>query len=111
MGLAGQRIYTMNNERALMGTHVTVTKVYQRDRRGGRRKWLITDCEPSAGWIVGFRTIYDGYVDWDTGEYGQKESGNYFVPTGHHAAVLVSFSPRQNPVNVPIDGFYTEESK
>lgn len=93
---------------ALMGQRVTVTKIYQRGLRRGRgsiRQWAEVDHPPADGWIVGFRTIYDGYVDWDTGEYGQKESGNYFVPTGHKECALVVFSPRQNPVNVPLDGF------
>ena len=94
-----------------MGQTVTVAKQYQRAYTAGRRNWLAVDIPPATGWIVGFRTIYDGYVDWDTGEYGQKESGNYFVPTGHHECALVVFSPRQNPVNVPLDGFTIAAAK
>lgn len=91
---------------AMMGQRVTVTKIYQRGlSKGGVRQWVEVEQAPASGWIVGFRTIWDGYTDHDTGEYGERESGNYFVPTGHKECVLVSFSPRQNPVNVPLDSF------
>ena len=97
---------TTEKQSALMGQLVTVGKIYQRGlSKGGVRQWVEVERAGAAGWIVGFRTIWDGYVDWDTGEYGQKESGNYFVPTGHRECVLVAFSPRQKPVNVPLDGF------
>ena len=92
-------------ERDMMGKRVTVTKRFYRFYRGDWRKWEVTDQEPAQGWLVGFRTIWDGYLDSDTGEYGEKVGDDYFVHDTHHNCVLVSFSPRQNPVNVPMDGF------
>ncbi len=91
-------------ERDKMGQIVTVTKRFERVYRGDSRKWKVTSQEPARGWIVGFRTIWDGYMDSDTDDYGRVEA-TYFVHDGHHKCALVSFSPRQNPVNVPMDGF------
>lgn len=92
-------------ERDMMGQRVTVTKQFDRVCKGNWRRWEACNVTPKPGWIVGFRTIYDGYMDADYDEYGHKIGGNYFVPDTHHQCALVSFSPRQNPVNVPMDGF------
>lgn len=92
-------------EREMMGKRVTVTKQFVRTYKGKWCKWETCNVSPQVGWVVGFRTIYDGYMDVDFGEYGEQLGGKYFVQDGHHKCVLVSFSPRQNPVRVPMDGF------
>lgn len=92
-------------EKDLMGQLVTVTKRYERAYHGSHRTWEVVEHSPMQGWIVGFRTIWDGYMDCDLGEYGEKMGGDYFVHTNHHSCALVSMSPRQNPVRVPPDGY------
>ena len=89
----------------MMGKQVIVTKQFDRVYKGRWRRWEVCDVAPLTGWIVGFRTIYDGYMDADYGEYGENLSGDYFVHDAHHQCVLVTFSPRQNAVRVPLDGF------
>lgn len=93
------------NQYEMMGKLVLVSKQYQRTCSGRHRTWQAVDIRATRGWIVGFRTIYDGYMDCDTGEYGEIESWYYFVHGQHINCILVSFAPRQNPVRVPLDGF------
>ncbi len=82
------------------GDNVKVSAKYRRQYYP--RKWVSYD-ENHKGIFIGYRTIQDGYVDWDTGEYGTRESGNYFVPTKYIRCGLVVFSAYTNPVYVPLD--------
>ena len=98
-------------ERDMMGKLVTVTKQYTKVARGSWRKWESVDIEPRQGWIVGYRTIYSGYMDSDIDDYGYRVGSDYFIPDSHHQCALVTFSPRQNAVRVPLDGFFVSSSK
>lgn len=92
-------------EQNMMGKMVAVTKLFERAYSGNWRKWGSHDVEQVTGWIVGFRTIYDGYVDHEWGEYGERLGTSYFVQDKSHQCALVALSPRQNAVRVPLDGF------
>ena len=92
----------------MMGKKITVTMQFNRTRKGSWRRWEVSDIIPRSGWLVGFRTIWDGYMDSGIGTHGEQIGGGYFVNTTHHRCALVSFSSRENAVRVPLDGF-TEE--
>lgn len=86
-----------------MGRKVAVTqrfmrRVYDRRRYFQRKAWIVTPIKRRVGWIVGFRTIYDGYRDFE------DEWGYYWQPLDHHDAVQVAFWPTHNPIYVPWDG-------
>lgn len=80
----------------LMGQVVTVQKEYHRN---WKKKYHIADVEERAGWVVGKRTIYSGFVDH--GYDGER----IFIPTENHECILVAYWPTMNPIKVPLDGF------
>jgi len=78
----------------LMGQIVTTQKELQRRYK----KYYVTDVTPRAGWVVGKRTIYSGYNEYNDDEI-------VFHRTGTHECVLVAYWPTMNPIKVPLDGF------
>ena len=86
----------------MMGRLVRVSKKYTRSYDGSRRRWNPTEWY-ATGWVVGFRTIQDGHIEYEYGEYGSLQGGPYWVLQEHKECVLVCTNPRQNPVKVPID--------
>jgi hypothetical protein len=93
-------MYEKNN---LMGKRVCVTKKYQRTY-GPIREWQSINIPNTIGWVVGFRTIQNGYMEQETGEYGHVY-GEYFVANEYIPCVLISRTPYENPMRVPLDGF------
>ncbi|MCB0079427.1 MAG: hypothetical protein KDE47_00780 [Caldilineaceae bacterium] len=89
---------------ALMGRRVTVTKEFVRQYIGARRVYKSRAIIPTEGWVVGFRTIWNGYMTCDMGEYGQRDSNDYFVHQQAVQCVMVAFSPYQNARKIPLDG-------
>jgi len=105
----------------LMGKMVLVNKVLERANGfvSGidqfSKFWSEREIEPRTGWVVGFRTMQEGYV--------KPGSNGYHGIDGYHEAepdewrtvrvkkcVLVAFWPTEKPVHVPLDG-YTKLAK
>lgn len=91
----------MNNH-DMMGQRVRVWMILDRTRiyRPNKPRWrvyLSKSIEARDGWVVGFRTVYEGaselYID----------EGWTFHPTRHLEVMLVAFHPRQRPVCVAPD--------
>ncbi len=91
------------NRLELMGKRVVVTKQFvrkqERNGRGMRKRWIVEPRKERVGWIIGFRTIYDG-----TRKY-EPEWGYYWEQESHHECAQVVFWPTQNPKYIPLDGF------
>ena len=81
------------------GARVLVSDVYRRrkekQRDGYANSWKAHAITPRVAIYIGYRTLYDGRVDYD--EYGSGE----FCPKSHFSAALVVFSERTRPVLVP----------
>lgn len=89
-----------------MGKRVTVKKEYYRRYWGSNRVYEIWPYTKEwQGWIVGFRTIQNGVVE--TNAYGEHEEylEEHFVPNEYIPCALVTKSPHNNPIKVPLDGF------
>ena len=92
----------------LMGQKVVVNKLLIRDEdfikskaafpSKRRIRWLEHETCPRTGWIMGFRTVQDGFIIPD-------EFGNIFKITDTHRCAKVVFWPLENPVHVPLDGY------
>lgn len=86
------------NKNELMGKRVGVSKKFLRTSYPKKEYW--ETAVSLTGWIVGFRTIQNGYSEW-VDEY----VGYMWNPTSYIKCVLVSLTPHQNPIKVPLDGF------
>lgn len=86
----------------LMGQIVTVNAKMKRVKEGKIRKHVAVPMEhPRAGWVVGFRTVYDG----ERKPAYNYEDQPYLHVTNSHSVMLVSFWFNTRPVKVPLDGF------
>jgi len=101
----------------LMGTKVLVSKVLERQKGYVSKTstvnkfwWEQKEIEPRTGWVVGFRTVQEGYVK--PGSNGYNGIDGYHEPepdewrtTGVKKCLLVAFWPTEKPVHVPLDGY------
>ncbi len=94
----------------LIGKIVTVKKIlyktYEFDKLTQWKRWKEREIEPRAGWIVGFRTVYEG--EYNEGFYDPLEGHRdppYLDDLKPIKCVLVAYWPNLNPVKVPLDGF------
>ena len=93
----------------LMGQVVTVTKTLERSVIKNSVLWVEKKIEPRAGWVVGFRNVYNGTIvhsggyDPDTG-FDNYEQG-YLDNARSVPHIQVTFWPNHNPVKVPYDGY------
>jgi len=62
---------------------------------GSRRVWRRWEM-PGSGIYVGYRTVYDGWMQWAT-EWGDEQ---YFVREGQFRVILVVQNERHNPIRV-----------
>lgn len=99
-----------------MGSIVTVLEVYELERSidvdgsKERRRWWkrVALAEKRTGWVVGYRTIFDGIVKpgrprlFPDEDYGPP----YLNVTASHPCLLVAFTPYSKPVRVPAGCFY-----
>lgn len=70
----------------------------------GRRQWnQVFTSPPRVGWIVGFRTVFEGIIHG-----GSYDDRGYLNITRSISTVLVSYTPYKKPVYVAIDGFSLE---
>jgi hypothetical protein len=94
----------MTNDKPVFGDLVTVYAVLKRRRRhlergqGERKYWQPWPINKRTGLYIGYRTLYDGRVDWI-----DSEAGTVFYPESHFQAALVVFSERERPALVPFD--------
>lgn len=82
----------------LMGKYVEV-KAYIQPRRNkfsARSHESLPLTEPRVGMVVGYRTVYDGYIKQSRSYEGQYDRP-YFVPTKSIKVLLVAFWPTENP--------------
>ena len=81
------------------GSKVKVTAVYRRAgttrERKNRKYWRVNPIAPREGLYIGYRTLYNGYVEYD-------DYGGTFHPQEHYKAALVVFNEREKPVLVPL---------
>uniref|UniRef100_A0A6M3LL73 Uncharacterized protein n=1 Tax=viral metagenome TaxID=1070528 RepID=A0A6M3LL73_9ZZZZ len=85
---------------ALMGKIVTVTHEFVRHYGpdNGSREWKASKLlHPRAGWIVGFRTLQNGFYN-----YGSYEDQPYLDVKSTVGCVLVSYWPTTKPIKVPV---------
>jgi hypothetical protein len=89
---------------SLMGLQVTVFNELIRNEgiyKFGVKpyKWdSISLKETRTGWVVGFRTIYDGEKEY-------MEEGNIWRNVKAIPCMLVAYWPTTKPVHVPLDGW------
>ncbi len=89
---------TLQNPNNYFGEKVKVDKVLFRRRIGSKKEWLQKGIEPRAGIIIGVRRLRNGRVYF----YDDHTEWN---PDGDPIpCILVAFSPRENPVRIPLDG-------
>lgn len=99
------------NKQELMCSRVVFNKKLERIHIGPYRKYAVQEIEEQHGWIVGFRTVPNGKIkkeqDGFLGNAGfyKEFSYNRFVPTSHVQCTLISRTPYENPLKVPMDGF------
>jgi len=92
-----------------MGAIVTVLETLELERsyNDHRRFWVRKAIEARAGWLVGYRTVFDGTIE--PGFRGDGLDGEYDPPylkiEKSHRCMLVAFTPYSKPVHVPLDGF------
>lgn len=86
--------------RPQFGDHVRVKNELRRRYEGGKKVWrpFAFSVQPWVGIFLGYRTLYDGRVEW----IGEEE-GNAFIPTNHYRVALVCRSERHNPVYVALE--------
>lgn len=83
---------------------------------GGMRAWWTEETleKPRTGWVVGFRTLQEGYVEPEGGGrsvYGEPDyEPAEWRTKGTKKCLLVAFWPTEKPVHVPLDG-YTRVSR
>ena len=94
----------MKNKYSLMGKIVTVKQLYKYKKESprsyaenGYRKWYAQDIEPRAGWVVGYRYVYDGKI------INGYENGNVWKPTKAIPVLMVTYWPTMKPEPVPMD--------
>jgi len=100
---------TTKQKLELMGKIVTVKKVlfktYEFDNdestlwKTCKKRWKERNIEPRAGWVVGFRTVYEGEYNYFSSE------SKYLSDLKSVRCVLVAYWPNLNPVKAPLDGF------
>lgn len=83
----------------LMGSIVTVNAVLNRRKRYHKATWERCDVTPWAGWVVGFRTLYNGVIEW------HQDEPVSFDPTGTITCILVAPWPTMKGRPVPLDAF------
>ena len=88
-----------------MGKRVAVYKSFSRherwasDHEAKHKVYEVVErSTPWDGWVVGFRTIFDGRTDYSGGDVE-------WLPERAHRCVLVTSAPRQRAEYVPPDGF------
>ena len=85
-----------------MGKIVTVSAVmrsgYKHTESPTKRIWRRMEITPRAGWIVGFRTVFEGTIEEDCNF--EDCCGTYFNHQTPIKTVLVSFWPTMNPEHV-----------
>lgn len=107
----------------LMGKMVLVSKVLERQQSYEKKPdklvskwWEEKEIESRTGWVVGFRTLQEGYVKPGSPPRqmfdGQEDGGDpdEWRTTGVKKCLLVAFWPTEKPVHVPLDG-YTRVSR
>ena len=104
----------LTNAVKLMGMVVTVDHQLFRDGHdevvGGRReyvmRWTSAKVPPRDGWVVGVRTVSDGFTGHETysaeDDYRQE---SHFAVVKSQRALLVAYGPHMRPVFVPLDGY------
>jgi len=88
----------------LMGIVVLVKRTFELviDAQGYRR-WVDRPTTPRSGWVVGFRTFYEGVVH--RGDPAASDSPGWFEPKGAIQVMMVSFWYNRAPVPVPLNGW------
>ncbi len=86
------------NKTDLMGKRVCVSKKFVRHYHGLERKWEVFETPSFYGWVVGFRTIKSGYVNYVHNEYDPT----VFTATEYIPCVLICTNPYEKPVRVPV---------
>lgn len=84
------------------GGKVKVDKVLFRRRIGSKKEWLQKGIKPRVGIIIGVRRLRNGRVYFYEDHIEWNPDGDP-IP-----CILVAFSPRENPVKVPLDGVCDE---
>jgi len=97
----------------LMGKIVTVLEKYERyqthdyslkeEKTITKRKWRRVPIKPRAGWVTGYRFIYEGIYYPSTCDYLESYNPAYLDVTKTIKCLLVSFFPTYNPIRVPVD--------
>lgn len=80
-------------DKNLMGKIVTIKTKLWKDPMDGKQKRL--EIKPIAGWVVGYRTVYDTKVEYD------YEEGNHAINTNAKFCMLVCTYPTKKPIHVP----------
>lgn len=84
---------------SMMGSIVTVKTELKRRKQDYKATWERCDVTPWAGWVVGFRTLFNGVIHWNYDE------PTYFAPKGTVKCVLVAPWPTMKGRPVPLDAF------
>lgn len=84
----------------MMGLKVLVTKELCRRKSGGTVSWEARAIEPTFGWVVGFRNLYNGVHKPGWG-YHEEYSPGYLEVTHTTQAALVCTWPGKVPIRVP----------
>ena len=99
----------------LMGKIVTVSEIYERQYlhdqdhpKKERRIWGRTTIKPRAGWVTGYRTLYEGNYHSPSYSSAYGDEGPDYEPAFLEVnntikCLLISFFPTYNPVRVPVD--------
>lgn len=66
--------------------------------RNGEKEWDTIDIKERRGIFLGYRTLSNGYREYDS-----EEVGYVYYPREYIKAALVAFSVRMNPIYVPAD--------
>lgn len=85
-----------------MGKTVTVNKILHREYDKIKEQWIwVSRINPApwVGWLVGFRTVFNGNVDRD------YEMGTTFITTSGTFCAIVASWPNRKPIHVPLDGY------
>ena len=102
----------MKFDYGLMGKMVVVSKVLRRtggtieEKGNPYLRWVEVEVAPRKGWVVGFRHLNEGEIlpeqRYSSGEYDPPS----FRTKKRIPCVLVAFWPTENPVKVPVGGYW-----
>lgn len=91
----------------LMGRTVTVKTQLKREvDSNGVAEWKSVELEfpYKAGWVVGFRTVYNGFIpEPETDEWGLRYAAPNFSIVQAIPCMLVAYQPNTKPVHVPLN--------